>query len=193
MKNIYAIMNKSNEGRKYDNMSLLDTNVIENELLFFKNLTPLNEELYNYLDKSNWETSFSKLSFKEWKTELETVGYDTARIMKNTNDGSLNQFFYVGDYDSKELMMLDPSWLTRPTNLLCLKADENGKMLVDVKDFETYFSPEWNLFSIDYFIRYYKEIDTSEIWKIFKLVNTDGIHDKAFPKNVLDYVFKYRQ
>lgn len=173
-------------------MNFSDIYFSANEQLQLKNLTPLTEEIYNSLNKDFWESPFSTYSYQEWKSELEKHGYNVTRIYKNTNESSMRAFFYVGEYFTVEMMMLDPSWLTSPMVITSIKADEHGKNLLEKKDYLGYFFPEWNLFSIDYFIRYYRNIETSELWEVFKIVYTFSNYGfYIFPEEVLEYVFNY--
>lgn len=173
-------------------MSFSDIYFSANEQLQLKNLTPFTEDMYDSLNKDSWESPYSTYSYQEWKKELEKHGYDVSRIYKNTNESSMRRFFYVGEYFTVEMMILDPSWLTSPMVLPSIKANEHGKNLLEEKDYLGYFFPEWNLFSIDYFIRYYKHIEKSELWEVFKIVYTFSNYGfYMFPEEVLEYVFKY--
>jgi hypothetical protein len=171
-------------------MNFADVYFFANEQLRLDDLLPITKDFYQQLDKEYWNPKYQHLSYKEWKEILNEYGYDTQRIKRNPNIHSFRQFFYQGDYFTVELHSLDPAWLTSEFALPCLKVDEHYKKEFENKNYHLMFFPETNPFAIDYFIRWYKQIDKSSLWEIFKMIYTFANYGfSMFPEEMLEEIF----
>lgn len=172
-------------------MSIADIYYLANQQLRLSDLTPLNEELYDAVNKEYWKDG-SHLSFSEWREQVSEAGYNVDKIYKNKNQSSMRQFFYVEEYCATEIHDLEPTFLVSELSLPILQMNQEFKEKFNKGDFTLLFFPEWNSFAIDYFIRLYKKIPKERLWEVFELIYTyANFGFGLFPEEVLKDVFPY--
>lgn len=175
-------------------MNFSDLYFQANKQFFLNDLVPLDKDFFAEMNRSHWEEPYSLMSFEKWKEELESNGYDVNRIRRSSHPEGLRQFFYVGEYWTVELQILDPSWLTTEFGLGYLRADELGRELLEQKNYTMYFFSENNLFAIDYFHKHVDKIAPEDRYEAFKSMYIHCNYGfDAFDQALLKQVFSLNE
>lgn len=172
-------------------MSFANIYYMANQQLSLSDLRPINEALYDALQKEHWETGLD-MDFSEWKERVSEIGYDVGKISINSNPSSMRRFFYVEEYCASEIHDLEPEFLGSPFSLPVLEMNQAFEEKFRQGEFTLLFFPEWNAFAIDYFIRLFERIPKERLWEVFLLIYTYANYGfSLFPKEVLYEVFQH--